>query len=250
MFFKLRSYNRYLVGLTILLAITAFTIYIYIYNNKNATTEKLFNVSPQNSYEVNTNKLDIHNRIDISRDVYSSALENSFESSDIPLEIQNKIYAQEFTLRDTLEKITKDELNKRFPDSPIEVSEIESVGFIENTETNSVIFNFDINLINRRVMWIIPVKVWIKLDATKICEQTLGCVETVSQLIRQNLTNKNDILGYFNLINVRLDNLKKYTIKPIDSSSPDYFQIKNTLFLTEPFLTSGEEMRLKNVGIQ
>lgn len=245
MYPKLRSYTKYLLGLTILLAITAWTIYIY---NKNSET--LFNVSPQNSYEVNTNQLDIHKTIDVSRDIYSSYLKKSFEGSYEPLQISNKIYAHEFVLRDILQNITKDQLNKRFPDNPIEVSEIESVGFVENTETNSVVFNFDINLINRRVMWIIPVKVWIKMDATKICEQTKGCVETVSQLIRDNLINKNDILKYFELLNVSLDNIRKYTIKPIDSSSPGYFQIKNTLFLTEPFLTSGEEMRLKNVATQ
>lgn len=245
MYPKLRSYTKYLLGLTILLAITAWTIYIY---NKNSET--LFNVSPQNSYEVNTNQLDIHKTIDVSRDIYSSYLKKSFEGSYEPLQISNKIYAHEFVLRDILQNITKDQLNKRFPDNPIEVSEIESVGFVENTETNSVVFNFDINLINRRVMWIIPVKVWIKMDSTKICEQTKGCVETVSQLIRDNLINKNDILKYFELLNVSLDNIRKYTIKPIDSSSPGYFQIKNTLFLTEPFLTSGEEMRLKNVATQ
>ena len=236
----MRIYTTYLLGLTILLVITSFLIY----NNYNKVLET-FMVSPINSYSVNENKLDIYKKIDISKDIYSSSLEKKFGKINLK-EMSDKIYANEFVLRNLLQTITKDELNNQFPDGKIEVSEIEMIGWDEVTNSNSVIFNFDINLINRNVMWIIPVKAWIQLDTTQICQQTRGCVETISQLIKDNVIKTSDLSKYFKLIGIKINDIKKNEITGIDPSSPNYFQIKNRLYLTEPFFTSREEIQLKN----
>lgn len=237
-------HQKYFLGLIILL-IVAYIIYYFTIRIK--FLEK-FNVSPSNSYNINENILDIHKKINISRDIYSSALQKKFENINKIMEINNKIYAQDFILRNLLENFTKEELNKLFPDSPIEVSEIENIGWDEKIKPDSVIFNFDINLINRNVRWIIPIKVWIQLNTKILCEKSIGCVETISQFIRENIISNNEIIKNFKLLDITIENIKKYEIKPMDLSNPDYYQIKNKLYLTEPFLTSREEIRLKNIN--
>lgn len=233
-------YIKYLVGLTILILVTIFFLY---YNNFTGNFEH-FDISPVNSFNVNENKLDIHKINEESKQQYISNILKEWSGSSQLKPVENKINAKDFVFKKLFETVVKEEFNKKFNKQKIDVSEIEAIGFYN--ETNGIIYNFDINLIDRENMWIIPIKVWLKFSTTNICSQVDNCVELITQQLANNLI-KMDILKQNCILEfILLNEFKKYNIEPAHYGD-NYFQIKNKLYLTEPFLTSGDEMRLKNI---
>lgn len=206
-----------------------------------------FNASPYNSFEVNKNEIEIHESMNEMKNLYIKYVQTIWNPNNWDTKYmisKNKINANIFVFKDFFRKIITRTLNNKFPDKTIEVSEIENIGWYN--QDNSIIFDFDVNIINRKELWIIPIKAWIKLKSDKICLDIKDCIDIISKKIDDNVIGMEDIESDFELVFVLIDNLQKYDVKPVEYID-NYYQIKNILFLTDPFLTSGEEMRLKNI---
>lgn len=229
-------YSKYLLFFTILILFTIMLLY-------NTTFIENFDISPSNSYKVKENILDIHENIEQSRNLYIQKLTREWKNNTFNM-VNIKSYAKEFVLRNLLEKVIKDGLNKKFIDEKIIVSEIESIGWYNNLD--EIIFNFEINIINRDKMWIIPVNTWVIFNTKNLCNNNTNCLDLIMQQLKENLLTINDIDKYFQIGFISYTDENKYNVKP-NEYLPEYFQIKNKLHLTEPFLTSREEMGIKNV---
>lgn len=206
-------------------------------------TKETFDVSPSNSFSVNENKLEIHEKIHELREKYITNIKNTWGENGLQ-SLNKSIFAKDYIYKKLLEDFVKDDLNNKFENTKIESGEIEKMGIKD--DGNSVIFNFEILLINRIEMWVFPVEIWVKFNIANLCKEKNNCMILVEQQKGDNLLTDNDIKNNFLLEFVLPIDNKYYTVKPKENGF-DYFRIKNNLYLTEPFLTSREEMRLKNI---
>lgn len=99
------------------------------------------------------------------------------------------------------------------------------------------IFIFNINMINNTHFTTRQLKVKIIIHNIKNFIKSKNIQDYATDVNPQLLINAIDILS----INLASDNYKTSTLIGIDQLNPNFYIIKNNLFLMDPFLTSGKD---------
>jgi hypothetical protein len=112
---------------------------------------------------------------------------------------------------------------------------------------NDRIFIFNVNIVDNTKFMTRNIRIKLKIkDIIKFIRDEIDYSYKKEEAAVNYRTNipSHTVINDIDLLSIRLDknNYARFELNGIDSLRPDYYEIKNVLGLTEPFLTSGKNM--------
>lgn len=221
---------------TLMILIILIVFSLFMYNNFKIENFEVvgYNTSDvpkytiPNSYDIDSKKL---------QDVFKEVSKNEDLDTSTYTLYSNYI---EFPLNNIIKTFLIDYLTMKF-NNKIEINTA-----IYNMYWKDIgldrLFIFNVNMFNRKIFTARNLKVKIIIKQIKNFTKDTNIQDYKTNILPKILINSISILS----ISINNNNNTQLTTIGIDNLDPDYYRIKNRLFLMDPFITSNADMIISN----
>lgn len=215
-----------------------FILYKFFYKNVDT-----FNIVGYNSFKLPSGDLDT---VNFTNDLQRKLM-NIPTNIDLDFNVKNYLLINN-NLTFPLDKIFKDYIlnylrkhNIYANDNIYIQGKIENIYFKDENNIRTYIFMF--NLVNSTLYFSANIKIKLIINNISLfLDNSRNDGINYPSYINTDDNLKNQLISNMFIKGINLSSNNKFNIPQVDKLYPDYYQIKNTLYLMDPFITSGKDM--------